>query len=61
MKSPIQRIDFDASNKEHRESLFTFMEQGRWTKHFNLKMPYCELPYQLYLETLQFYRGVSEA
>lgn len=61
MKSPIQRIDFDATNKEHREALFTFLENGKWTKFFNLKTPYTELPYQLYLETLQYYRGVSEA
>ena len=61
MKCPIQRIDFDASNREHREALFTFLEKGKWTKYFNLKMPYTELPYQLYLETLQFYRKASEA
>lgn len=61
MKSPIQRIEFNASNKEHRDALFTFLDKGRWVKHFELKTPYIELPYQLYVETLQYYRGVSEA
>lgn len=60
MKSPIQRIEYDASNKEHREALFNFLDKGRWDKHFVLKTPYVELPYQLYVETLNYYR-VSEA
>lgn len=61
MKSPITRIEYDATNPAHREALFTFIEKGRWTEYFELKTPYVELPYQLFMETLKYYRSVSEA
>lgn len=57
MKSPITRIDYNPSVKEHRDSLFLFLKEGRWTNHFNIKFPYKELPYQLFLETLDYYRS----
>lgn len=60
MKCPIQRIEFDPSKKDHRNALFGFLDKGKWEKHFELKTPYIELPYQLYIETLNYYRA-SEA
>lgn len=57
MKSPIQRIDFDPSIKEHRDALLKFINEGKWDLHFNLKYPYKELPYQLYIELIKYYHG----
>lgn len=57
MISKIVRVDYDPANKEHRDALFTFIDEAKWENYFNLKYPYKELPYQLYLQTLQYYRA----
>lgn len=56
MISKIVRVDYDPTNKQHRDALFKFIDEAKWDNYFNLKHPYKELPYQLYLQTLQYYR-----
>lgn len=53
--SPIQRIDYDPSNKAHRDAYFNFLKTGKWTKHFNIKFPNVELPHQLAMSTLKYF------
>lgn len=35
--SPIKRVEYDPSNKEHRNAYFHFLSTGKWIKHFNIK------------------------
>jgi hypothetical protein len=56
MISKIVRVDYNPANKNHRDSLFKFITEAKWDSYFNIKYPYKELPYQLYLETLKYYR-----
>lgn len=53
--SPIQRIDYDPSNKSHRDAYFHFLKTGKWIKHFNIKFPFEELPHQLAISTLMYF------
>lgn len=57
--SPIKRIQYDPSNKEHRKAYFHFLSTGKWIKHFNIKFPFEELPHQLAQETLKYYNELE--
>lgn len=55
MKNTIQRVDFNPSDREHRQALYTFISESRWTKHFNLYKPYLEIPHQCMIQTLEYF------
>lgn len=57
--SPIKRVEYDPSNKEHRNAYFYFLKTGKWIKHFNIKFPFEELPYQLAQATLDYYNDLE--
>lgn len=54
-KNTIKREDFDPTNLEHRQALYTFVREHRWTKHFNLYKPYLEIPHQCMMQTLEYF------
>lgn len=59
-KGTIQRVDFDPASFEHREALYTFIKEHRWTKHFNLYKPYLEIPHQCMMQTLEYFSTVDK-
>lgn len=60
MNSPIDRIDYNPANEIHREALYKFMDTQKWTMFFKLKEPGTNLPLQLYMDTLQYFRKLAE-
>lgn len=59
-KQTIQRVDFDPYDPEHRKALYTFIQEGRWIKHFNLYKPYLEIPHQCMIQTLEYFATVDK-
>ena len=59
-KSVIKREDFNPQDYTHREALYTFIKEHRWTKHFNLYKPYLEIPHQCMMHTLEYFSTVDK-
>jgi hypothetical protein len=57
MLTKTEKIDYDASNKQHRELYYSFVKKQTWhtTPPFRLKPPHTNLPQQLHQETLSYY------
>jgi hypothetical protein len=61
MKTPIERIEFDPSNPEHRKVFREFIKNKRWTMHFKLHSPWIELPAMISERLLLWYMETENA
>lgn len=52
----IKREQFNPKCVKHRKSLYKFIETGKWELHFKANKDCTNLPYQLMVETLMFFK-----
>lgn len=52
----IKRVKFDPTSAKHRKALYSFIETGKWSLHFLANKDCTNLPYQLMIETITYFK-----